>query len=93
MEDTYSYRGWLVSDSFLKRTAAVFGYALVAPLIIGASHRGVRRILGRSRRVRLWNGIGDHESLFSTCPSRSTAFSGRIGVFNVTEMVITIITG
>ena len=36
MEDTYSYRGWLVSDSFLKRTAAVFGYALVAQVIIGA---------------------------------------------------------
>jgi hypothetical protein len=36
MEDTYSYRGWLVSDSFLKRTAAVFGYSLVAQLLIAA---------------------------------------------------------
>lgn len=36
MEDTYSYRGWLVSDSFWKRALAVFGYGLVAQLIIGA---------------------------------------------------------
>ena len=36
MDDTYSYRGWLVSDSFLKRTAAVFGYSLVAQLLIAA---------------------------------------------------------
>ena len=36
MEDTYSYRGWLVSDSFWKRAIAVFGYGLVAQLIIGA---------------------------------------------------------
>ncbi len=35
MEDTYSYRGWLVSDSFWKRALAVFGYGLVAQLIIG----------------------------------------------------------
>jgi hypothetical protein len=32
--DTYSYKGWLVSDSFLKRALAVFGYNLVAGLII-----------------------------------------------------------
>ncbi len=36
MEDTYSYRGWLVSDSYWKRALAVFGYGLVAQLIIGA---------------------------------------------------------
>ena len=32
--DTYSYKGWLISDSFLKRAFAVFGYNLVAGLII-----------------------------------------------------------
>lgn len=32
--DTYSYKGWLVSDSFLKRALAVFGYNLIAGLII-----------------------------------------------------------
>ena len=32
--DTYSYKGWLVSDSFLKRAFAVFAYNLVAGLII-----------------------------------------------------------
>ena len=35
MEDTYSYRGWIVSDSFWKRALAVFGYGLVAQFIIG----------------------------------------------------------
>jgi hypothetical protein len=33
-EDTYSYRGWLNSDSFLKRAFSIFGYAIVANLII-----------------------------------------------------------
>ena len=32
--DTYNYKGWLISDSFLKRAFAVFGYNLVAGLII-----------------------------------------------------------
>lgn len=32
--DTYSYKGWLTSDNFLKRAFAVYGYALVAGLII-----------------------------------------------------------
>ena len=27
--DTYSYRGWLVSDKFLKRSFAIYGYSLV----------------------------------------------------------------
>lgn len=33
-KETYSYRGWLNSDSFLKRAFAVYGYAFVAGLII-----------------------------------------------------------
>ena len=33
-EETYSYKGWLISDSFLKRAFAVYGYSLVAGLII-----------------------------------------------------------
>ena len=33
-EDTYSYKGWLNSDSFLKRAFAVFGYSLIPFLII-----------------------------------------------------------
>lgn len=32
--DSYSYKGWLVSDSFFKRAFAVFGYNLVAGIII-----------------------------------------------------------
>lgn len=33
-EDTYSYKGWLNSDKFLKRAFAIYGYMLVAGLII-----------------------------------------------------------
>ncbi|PIN74285.1 hypothetical protein COV20_01560 [Candidatus Woesearchaeota archaeon CG10_big_fil_rev_8_21_14_0_10_45_16] len=33
-EDTYSYKGWLVSDRFLKRCFAILGHSLVASLII-----------------------------------------------------------
>jgi len=40
-EDTYSYKGWLISDSFWKRTVAVWGYILtglaVAVIILLAS--------------------------------------------------------
>ena len=32
--DTYSYKGWLNSDSFLKRAFATYGYVMVASLII-----------------------------------------------------------
>jgi hypothetical protein len=32
--DTHSYKGWLNSDSFLKRAFAVYGYSFVASLII-----------------------------------------------------------
>ena len=32
--DTYSYKGWLISDNFLKRAFAVYGYTMVAGLII-----------------------------------------------------------
>lgn len=35
-KDTYSYRGWLVSDSFMKRCMAVCGYAFVGQAIIAA---------------------------------------------------------
>ncbi len=31
--DTYRYRGWLVSDRFLKRAFAILGYSFVASLI------------------------------------------------------------
>ena len=32
--DTYSYKGWLNSDNFFKRAFGVFGYSLVAQLLI-----------------------------------------------------------
>ncbi len=34
--DTYSYKGWLISDSFLKRVLAVIGYHIVGQLLISA---------------------------------------------------------
>ena len=33
-EDTYSYKGWLNSDHFLKRAFAILGYGSVATLIL-----------------------------------------------------------
>ena len=33
-EDTYSYKGWLNSDSFFKRVFAVLGYNMLGSLII-----------------------------------------------------------
>lgn len=32
-EDTHSYKGWLNSDSFIKRCLAVLGYGFVASII------------------------------------------------------------
>ena len=32
--DTYSYKGWLISDKFLKRALAVLGYSIVGTLVI-----------------------------------------------------------
>ncbi len=34
VKDTYSYKGWLNSDNFLKRAFACLGYQAVATLII-----------------------------------------------------------
>ncbi|MDI6799949.1 MAG: hypothetical protein QMD53_04685 [Actinomycetota bacterium] len=36
-EDTYSHKGWLVSDFFIKRAPAVHGYYLVGGLIIAGA--------------------------------------------------------
>ncbi|MBI3032565.1 hypothetical protein HYY69_03760 [Candidatus Woesearchaeota archaeon] len=33
-QDTYNYKGWLHSDSFLKRAFAVWGHFITAHLII-----------------------------------------------------------
>lgn len=32
-KDTYSYRGWLVSDKFYKRMLAIWGYTVVGTFI------------------------------------------------------------
>jgi hypothetical protein len=36
-KDTHSYKGWLNSDSFWKRALAVWGYQVVAQLIVGTA--------------------------------------------------------
>jgi hypothetical protein len=33
-KDTHSYKGWLNSDSFIKRSLAVAGYSIVGTLIL-----------------------------------------------------------
>ncbi len=33
-KDTYSYKGWLNSDSFWKRAFAIYGYSTVAAMVI-----------------------------------------------------------
>lgn len=40
-EETYSYKGWLISDSFWKRAFAVLGYYSVASLIISVVVFGI----------------------------------------------------
>ncbi len=44
--DTYSYKGWLISDEFVKRTCAVFGYYMVGNLIISGVIFGTIVIIG-----------------------------------------------
>ena len=34
-EDTYTYRGWLVSDKFMKRFLAFVGYTFLALMVLG----------------------------------------------------------
>ena len=36
-EDTYSYKGWLNSDSFFKRMLAIMGYSMVGGMLIYAA--------------------------------------------------------
>ena len=45
-EDTYSYKGWLNSDSFLKRAFAVYGYSTVAGLILAVPAMLVFLVIG-----------------------------------------------
>ncbi|MCF7910193.1 hypothetical protein K9L16_00785 [Candidatus Pacearchaeota archaeon] len=44
-QDTYSYKGWLVSDFFIKRAFAVLGHYLTAGLIIWAGIIGIILLL------------------------------------------------
>lgn len=33
-KETYSYKGWLISDSFIKRSFAVIGYSTTGTLFV-----------------------------------------------------------
>jgi len=46
MADTYRYRGWLVSDRFLKRAFAILGYSFVASMIVYGVLLAVLLIIG-----------------------------------------------
>lgn len=39
--DTYSYKGWLNSDSFFKRAFSIAGYQMVATLIFQFAFMGI----------------------------------------------------
>jgi len=52
-EDRHSYKGWLNSDSFLKRAFAIVGYQAVAGLIIYSIILGIILIF-----ALLFGGIG-----------------------------------
>lgn len=52
-EDTHSYKGWLNSDSFLKRAFAITGYQMVAGLIIYGIILGIVLIF-----ALLFGGLG-----------------------------------
>jgi len=45
-KETYSYKGWLNSDSFLKRAFAVLGYQSVGVLVIYGVFLVIAIILG-----------------------------------------------
>lgn len=45
-KDTFSYKGWMNSDSFMKRAFGVYGYSLVAGFIISAAVMAVFVVLG-----------------------------------------------
>jgi hypothetical protein len=45
-KDTYSYKGWIISDSFVKRCFASLGYHTVAILMIYAGLLAVGLVIG-----------------------------------------------
>ena len=44
-EDTYSYRGWLVSDKFWKRFLAFTGYTYVALMVLALIYDVLRGLV------------------------------------------------
>ena len=44
--DTHSYKGWLNSDSFVKRAFATLGYQIVATLMIYGVILGCALVIG-----------------------------------------------
>ncbi len=46
--DTHSYRGWLNSDSFIKRAFAIYGYSIIAQIIVTAAFFALFALAGVS---------------------------------------------
>lgn len=51
--DTYSYKGWLISDSFWKRALAIVGYNFVGTLILYAPLLVISMVFGFSMLAML----------------------------------------
>jgi hypothetical protein len=45
-KETKIYKGWLISDSFLKRSLAVYGHVAFASIVVGVCMMGVAMIIG-----------------------------------------------
>ena len=52
-EETYSYKGWLNSDSFVKRVFAIMGYGIMGQifimliiLVLAIIFRGIEAVFG-----------------------------------------------
>lgn len=58
-EDTYSYKGWMMSDNILKRAFGVWGHYTLANLIIAAAIIGVSIILSILVMLIVFSFAGD----------------------------------
>jgi ABC-type lipoprotein release transport system permease subunit len=57
--DTYSYKGWLISDSFWKRSLAIFGYNLVISIVAYVVITAVMLSLGAFMISRTVGSMGN----------------------------------
>ena len=46
IKDTYSYKGWIISDSFIKRSFASLGYQIMGTLFVYAIFLVIAAVVG-----------------------------------------------